>query len=37
MQMYSSGASLADIRSANERKWKPMFPNSTPTPPVPSK
>jgi hypothetical protein len=37
MQMYSSGASVADIRAANERKWKGSFPSSTPTPPVPVK
>jgi hypothetical protein len=37
MQMYSSGASVADIRAANERKFGKQFPSSTPTPPVPAK
>jgi len=35
MQMYSSGASVRDIRAANEQKWTPRFPNKTPTPVVP--
>jgi hypothetical protein len=37
MQMYSSGASVADIRAANEHKWKASFQTSTPTPPVSAK
>jgi len=36
MQMHSSGASVGAIRDANVRKWAHQFPNSTPTPPVPS-
>jgi hypothetical protein len=35
MQMHASGASVRDIRAANEKKWKPSFPNSTPTPQPP--
>ncbi len=34
MQMYSSGASVADIRAAIERTYGPNFPTHTPTPPV---
>jgi len=37
MQMYSSGASVGAVRTANERKWKGSFPSSTPTPAPPSK
>jgi len=37
MQMYATGASVAEIRAANERKWKPNFPNQTPTPRPPVK
>ncbi len=36
MQMYASGASLKDIRTANEKKWTPSFPNHTPTPQPPA-
>jgi hypothetical protein len=32
MQMYASGASVKDIRTANEKKWSGSFPNRTPTP-----
>lgn len=32
MQMYASGASVRDIRAANERKWAGQFPTKTPTP-----
>jgi hypothetical protein len=35
MQMNSSGASLRDIRIANEQKWASHFANKTPTPAVP--
>jgi hypothetical protein len=35
MQMYASGASVRDIRAANERKWGSQFPSHTPTPPPP--
>jgi hypothetical protein len=35
MQMYSSGASVRDIRVANEQKWASHYPNKTPTPGVP--
>jgi hypothetical protein len=34
MQMYSSGASVRDIRIANEQKWTPHFSTKTPTPAV---
>jgi hypothetical protein len=34
MQMHSSGAGIADIRSAIERKYRSSFPTMTPTPPV---
>jgi hypothetical protein len=35
MQMTSSGASVRDIRIANELKWASHFSNKTPTPAVP--
>jgi hypothetical protein len=35
MQMYSSGASVRDIRRANEQKWSASFANKTPTPAAP--
>jgi hypothetical protein len=35
MQMFSSGASVKDIRQANEAKWTPHFATRTPTPVVP--
>jgi hypothetical protein len=35
MQMHTSGASVRDIRAANEKKWTPSFPNHTPTPQPP--
>jgi hypothetical protein len=34
MQMYSSGADLASIRTAIEGKYRGSFPTMTPTPPV---
>jgi hypothetical protein len=34
MQMYSSGADIAAIRSAIETKYRASFPTMTPTPPV---
>ena len=36
MQMYASGASVRDIRAANEKKWGARFPNHTPTPKPPA-
>jgi hypothetical protein len=35
MQMYSSGADIASIRSAIEAKYRASFPTMTPTPAVP--
>jgi hypothetical protein len=35
MQMQASGASVRDIRAANEKKWSASFPTHTPTPPPP--
>ena len=35
MQMYASGASLKDIRAANEKKYAGQFASKTPTPVVP--
>jgi hypothetical protein len=32
MQMHASGASVRDIRAANEKKWGANFPSHTPTP-----
>jgi hypothetical protein len=32
MQMFSSGASVKDIRAAVERKYASSFPTQTPTP-----
>jgi hypothetical protein len=37
MQMHASGASVRDIRAANERKWSPTFPTHTPTPMPPTR
>jgi hypothetical protein len=37
MQMHASGASVRDIRIANEKKWTPTHPTQTPTPQPPSK
>jgi hypothetical protein len=37
MQMFSSGASVRDIRAANERKWSVSFPTHTPTPAPPER
>ena len=37
MQMYSSGASVRDIRTAIERKYAAQFHNHTATPPPPAK
>ncbi|MBI3492493.1 MAG: hypothetical protein HY047_12045 [Acidobacteria bacterium] len=37
MQMHASGASVRDIRAANEGKWSSSFPTHTPTPPAPMK
>jgi hypothetical protein len=37
MQMHASGASVRDIRAANEKKWISGFPTHTPTPPPPAK
>jgi hypothetical protein len=34
MQMYSSGAKMADIRTAIETKYKTSSNTMTPTPPV---
>jgi hypothetical protein len=34
MQMYSSGADIASIRSSIESKYRSSFPTMTPTPPV---
>jgi Protein of unknown function with PCYCGC motif len=34
MQMYSTGARIADIRAAIEAKYKASYPTMTPTPPV---
>jgi len=34
MQMYASGASIADMRATIERKYRSSFPSMTPTPPV---
>jgi hypothetical protein len=34
MQMHSSGAEIASIRSAIETKYRASFPTMTPTPPV---
>jgi hypothetical protein len=34
MQMYTSGAKIADIRAAIESKYKPSSNTMTPTPPV---
>jgi hypothetical protein len=35
--MHASGASVRDIRAANERKWSVSFPTHTPTPEPPQK
>lgn len=37
MQLYNSGADVASIRAAIERKWTPQHHTKTPTPPVPPK
>jgi hypothetical protein len=37
MQMYSSGASVHDIRAAIEKEWNPRSPTHTPTPAPPAK
>jgi hypothetical protein len=37
MQMYSSGASVRDIRTAIEKKYAGMYQNHTPTPPPPAR
>lgn len=37
MQLYNSGADVASIRAAIERKWTPQHRTKTPTPPVPAK
>ena len=37
MQLYNSGADVASIRAAIERKWTPQHHTRTPTPPVPPK
>jgi hypothetical protein len=37
MQMYNSGASVRDIRAANEKKWSGSFPTHTPTAAPPAK
>jgi hypothetical protein len=37
MQMHASGASVRDIRVANEKKWTASFPTHTPTPQPPAK
>jgi uncharacterized protein with PCYCGC motif len=37
MQMYSSGASVRDIRSAVEKKYAGVYQNHTPTPPAPAR
>ncbi|MBZ5558510.1 MAG: hypothetical protein LAO77_14660 [Acidobacteriia bacterium] len=37
MQMYNSGASVRDIRAANEKKWSGTYPTHTPTAPAPTK
>jgi hypothetical protein len=37
MQMYSSGASVRDIRTAIEKKYAGTYQNHTPTPPPPAK
>ena len=37
MQLYNSGADVASIRAAIERKWTPLHRTKTPTPPVPAK
>ena len=36
MQMKASGAAVADIRMAIERKYSSQFPSKTPTPPAPA-
>ena len=36
MQMYSSGASVRDIRAAVEKKFAGQYQNHTPTPPPPA-
>jgi hypothetical protein len=35
MQMYTSGASVRDIRAAIEKEWNPRSPTHTPTPAPP--
>lgn len=37
MQLFNSGADVASIRAAIERKWTPQHHTKTPTPPVPPK
>jgi hypothetical protein len=37
MQQYNSGADVASIRAAIERKWTPNYPSKTPTPLPPKK
>jgi hypothetical protein len=37
MQMFNSGASVRDIRAANEKKWSGSFATHTPTAPPPAK
>lgn len=37
MQLHNSGADVASIRAAIERKWTPQHHTRTPTPPVPPK
>jgi hypothetical protein len=37
MQLYNSGADVASIRAAIERKWTPQHHTKTPTPAVPPK
>jgi hypothetical protein len=34
MQLYSSGASIAAIRSTIEAKYRRSYPTMTPTPPI---
>jgi hypothetical protein len=36
MQMYSSGASVREIRTATERKWGAQFPTTMKTPKPPA-
>jgi hypothetical protein len=36
MQMHTSGAPIASIRTAIETTYRPQFPTMTPTPPIES-